>query len=157
MIQRTAARALLLTPSAALLLAQIHVPESGTHIWIAPGGGVEPGETPEEAMVRELTEETGFAPRAWEGPVWRRRHVFTFHGRTYDQRELFYLVRTEVFEPDHAANHAEPEQQFFRGFRWWTLDEMGASSETFVPGDMARHLAELVRCGCPAAPIEVGV
>jgi len=29
-------------------------------IWIIPGGGIEDGETPEEAMIREFQEETGF-------------------------------------------------------------------------------------------------
>lgn len=30
-------------------------------VWVLPGGGIDPGETPEEAAVREMEEETGLA------------------------------------------------------------------------------------------------
>ena len=29
-------------------------------VWVLPGGGIDPGETPEIAVVREMKEETGF-------------------------------------------------------------------------------------------------
>ncbi len=37
-----------------LLTKRLDVP-----IWVLPGGGIEPGETPEEAVIREVEEETG--------------------------------------------------------------------------------------------------
>ena len=33
------------------------------HAWQFPQGGIKPGETPEQAMYRELNEETGLAPQ----------------------------------------------------------------------------------------------
>jgi 8-oxo-dGTP pyrophosphatase MutT (NUDIX family) len=35
------------------------VKHADTELWVAPGGAVEPGETPAEAAVREMWEETG--------------------------------------------------------------------------------------------------
>lgn len=34
--------------------------------WIGVGGGIEPGETPEECVVREVKEETGLTLNSWE-------------------------------------------------------------------------------------------
>ncbi|MFC9660586.1 NUDIX hydrolase [Nocardia sp. NPDC127606] len=42
-----------------VLLAR-HVAESGETIWTLPGGGVEHGEDPFDAVTRELSEETGY-------------------------------------------------------------------------------------------------
>jgi 8-oxo-dGTP pyrophosphatase MutT (NUDIX family) len=41
--------------SSVLLIKRRDVP-----VWVLPGGGIEPNETPEEAVVREILEETGF-------------------------------------------------------------------------------------------------
>ena len=42
-----------------LLQIKIHVYASGRDVWMFPGGGIEPGETEEECVRREMKEETG--------------------------------------------------------------------------------------------------
>lgn len=43
------------SPEGILLIKRRDVP-----VWVLPGGGIDPGETPDEAIVREILEETGF-------------------------------------------------------------------------------------------------
>lgn len=43
-----------------LLAVRVKDPRNHQEYWILPGGAIEPGETPEQAAVRETMEETGY-------------------------------------------------------------------------------------------------
>lgn len=58
-VTRVAAYALCLDESGRVLLARLTYPEIAAGSWTLPGGGIDFGEAPSEAVVRELTEETG--------------------------------------------------------------------------------------------------
>src|SRR5581483_2820535 len=75
---RPTSRLLVIDPRDRILLLRVHEPRFEQPIlWFTPGGGLDPGETFEQAAVRELWEETGIV--APLGPcVWRRRHVLRF-------------------------------------------------------------------------------
>lgn len=58
-VTRVAAYALCLDEAGRILLARLTYPEIAAGSWTLPGGGLEFGEMPTDAVLRELTEETG--------------------------------------------------------------------------------------------------
>jgi len=155
---RPAVRALVVDEAAQrVLLIHTWIPDSGKLIWLAPGGGLEGDEDPIQALYREVEEETGFKPSQAFGPVWWRRMKFYLHGKAYDQSEDFYYVPVDIFEPDNTGNPADDERDIFRGFRWWTLDEIkAATDEIFVPLTFAEHFEKLLAEGPPDEAYDVG-
>ena len=66
-LSRPGARVICLAAGAVLLL-RWRDPVAGFEVWEPPGGGVEAGESWEEAARRELREEAGLAARVLNGP-----------------------------------------------------------------------------------------
>jgi len=155
-VLRPAARALLLDPDDRLLLLRL-IAESGDRSWwTTPGGGVLPGETPEQAARREVREETGLVEVALGPCVWVREHVFPWMGRTWRQQERFYVARVAGFEP--VREGLDPEEAAMLGeHRWWTVEEIERCPEDFAPRRLAALLRTLLAEGPPPEPLRIGV
>ncbi|MBD0337874.1 MAG: NUDIX domain-containing protein [Thermoleophilia bacterium] len=159
-VPRPAVRALLLDAAGRIFLHRFVGPrEPG--VWVAPGGALEQGESPEAALRRELAEELRLdAPRL--GPwVWRRRHRWYWPAlrATLDSVEQFAVVRvdepTRIAPTAHDSLFAGPDT--VEEHRWWSAAEIAASPAKFAPRRLADHLAALLRDGPPPEPVDVGV
>jgi len=148
---RQAVRALVLDPSDRILLDRWRSSDCGADVWAAPGGGIELGESHEQALRRELAEELGLAAFEHGPEVWRRVHLFGMLGGYDGQQERFHLVRIDVFQPTGTPDEGVLER------RWWTLAELFASQERFAPRRLPELLATLLRDGPPGEPMDVGV
>lgn len=155
--RRVAVRGVIVSDEGAILLMQAEEPASKRRVWFAPGGGVEGDEDHLTCLRRELKEETGLTQFDVGPLIWTRRHLFPWGERTIDQEEFYYLIRAERFDPVMIDNPSQVEASSFRGFRWWTVEEIAASSELFAPRLLAEHLRRLLDDGPPETPIDTGV
>lgn len=153
---RQAARAVVLDPADRILLVRFEFPAAT--VWGTPGGGIDEGEGPEDAIRRELAEEAGLDEVELGPWIWTREHVFPFlDGRWDGQVERFVLVRTHAFEPAPRFTAEQLAAEYVTGMRWWTLPELEASDELFAPRRLPELLGALLRDGPPGEPVDVGV
>jgi ADP-ribose pyrophosphatase YjhB (NUDIX family) len=139
--ERLAARVILLDPDGRVLLMRYDDgPPNGSH-WATPGGGLNQGEDFRAGALRELAEETGWTDIPLGDEVLRRELTMEYGGRLVRQRERLYLARTTVPEREIRGVEAMHASDRIAAWRWWTLAELGTTTEKVWP----RGLADLVR------------
>ena len=97
--------------------------------WQMPQGGIEPGETPAEAALRELEEEIGTnkASVLREMDEWLAydlpQHLLgvALHGRYRGQKQKWVALRFEGDDTDINIRTAEPE---FGAWKWLALEAL---------------------------------
>jgi 8-oxo-dGTP pyrophosphatase MutT (NUDIX family) len=115
-----------------------HHPERG-RFWFTPGGGLDDGESIEEAARRELYEETGLSITELGTVRWERSTVFDFESVRYEQVEHFFCVHAARFDPTDA-HWSDIERRSVLEHRWWSRDELAATSETVYPEALVEML-----------------
>ena len=92
--------------------------------WALPGGRIEPDETSDRALRREMVEELGLEARIGR-LVWVVENRFAYEGRRFDEIGFYYLV-------DLPEEMGAPRNDEFRAvephlrFRWFSLKEISA-------------------------------
>ena len=98
----------------------------GQQAWQFPQGGIDEGESPEQAMYRELFEEVGLKPEAVDvlarteewlkyeipGNLIRKRS----YPRCIGQKQIWFLLKMLV--PDDAISLVENDPQEFDAWEW---------------------------------------
>jgi double-stranded uracil-DNA glycosylase len=152
-VDRAAARALVLDEEGRTLLVQFR-DDQGQVWWATPGGGIDEGEDVQSALRRELAEELGLDEFELGPELWTREHTFAWRGIILRQRERMWLVEIAHHEP---SPRVDLSAELVAGLRWWTPEELEATTETLVPERLPELMRELRENGPPAKPFDVGV
>jgi 8-oxo-dGTP pyrophosphatase MutT (NUDIX family) len=152
---REGVRAVVLDDDDRMLLVHFEFPD--WTLWATPGGGVEPGETLEMAIRRELLEEVGLVDVDLGPVIWERTHVFPF-AEFSGQYEKFFLIRTSTSVINPSFSQQELLAERLTASRWWTVQEIReASDELFAPRQLASLMEMLLTEGPPSEVVDTGV
>jgi 8-oxo-dGTP pyrophosphatase MutT (NUDIX family) len=126
-LRRRVGHELLLLPSVTALVfderrRMLLVHDVSTDRWVTPGGGIEPGDTPAETLVREVSEEVGLI-------VEPRRIAGVFGGRpefviTYGNGDVVAYVMT-VFECAVVGGALRPDGDEVQATAWVAESDFG--------------------------------
>lgn len=142
---------MLLNPRREVFVAQrLDMPSDA---WQMPQGGIDKGETPRQAALRELEEETGLTDVLLGPCVWLREHRARLGGRWYAVDEQYFIGQVPRPVEIARTGWTDLELQELAECRWWSMDEIAASEDIFVPRRLAALLPPILRGEYPGVPI----
>ncbi len=154
LVVRPSARAIVIDPSFRTLMICGSDPNNPSRgrFWWTPGGGVDAGESLEEACLRELWEELGLVVADVDalGPVvMTRRSVFPMANVWYDSFESFFLVSVSAGFTPEPQDLEEIEEQAIRDIAWLAADQIRQMDEYVYPLNLPDFLDHVRLYGPP--------
>lgn len=140
---RPTSRVVLVAPTNRVLMLFTRAPDSSNWSrWVLPGGGVDPGETHEQAAYREVAEETGHQLSSLGPRIFVENTPLPYDEAIYPgAHQEYFLARVDAeFEPDRSG-WTSSEHVDVTDWRWWTVEALETTREPYEP----RELVGLMR------------
>jgi ADP-ribose pyrophosphatase YjhB (NUDIX family) len=138
--QRRASRLFLLDSDHRVLLFR-YTGSNGRAFWALPGGGLEDGETFEQAAYREAAEELGLTgvrmTLLWEGTA-----DFLYFDRMVHQHECIFRVEGGLPVLSSEVRKAHHDEGILE-MRWWTTTELESTKEPVFPEELAFQMRKI--------------
>ena len=125
-------------------------------IWCLVGGGIEPGESLQEAALREIHEEVGIGKEDIElGPVvWHASFDFVRLGVQTHTEEHFIVAKTK--KKKVTPEGLTPcEEEVIKEMAWMSLEKIKQLTEKVYPVSLAEHLPDVLAGKYPEKPIKI--
>ena len=119
-----------------------------------PGGGLERGESFEDAALRELAEEVSLDEVVLGPVLWDRVSEFGFLGTWTRVEERYFLLRVDSAKVAPYVGHLAHENVVGRA--WWSLEELASTHEEVWPSELAALVRDVIERGPPPQPIAIG-
>lgn len=133
---RNSARLLIINPLNQVLLFRFRHDNdalAGREYWATPGGGVESGETFEQAAIRELAEETGiYVDNVGQSLTERVFEMTLPSGEVVLAHEQFYLIKMGD-EDISNSGWTENEKTVINNYHWWDLNQLRNTHDVVYP------------------------
>ncbi|MGU3313358.1 NUDIX hydrolase [Acinetobacter sp. M5A5_2a] len=142
---RKSSRLLVINEKHQILLFQFtHTNDAlaGQSYWATVGGGLEEGETFEQAACRELYEELGVVRQNVGTHVATRNFEMMLPSAEVvisEERLFIVFIKNEEV---NTANWSEHEKLVISKSRWWTFDELSQTEEIVYPNNIPNILVD---------------
>ena len=115
----------------------MHRKKNGEEYWVFPGGGVEDTETAEQAIIREVTEETNLT-------VLEHELAFMSYNETSKKDEPFYICEVSSGTPELVGEEKDKnnDENWYQ-LEWVNLGKL--QSILLVPEKAAREVIKRFR------------
>lgn len=158
---RHTSRLIVLDPRDRILLIQYeaHVASDALDagpraFWYTPGGGVDPGETPEQAALRELDEEVGIRGVALGPCVATCTALRDRFLKVSFCHERYYFLRAPSDRID-TSRLAETDIDPVLDVRWWPIEDFIATHEFLIPASVLPVALRLRAGDIPKIPLNL--